>query len=110
GQTLDTLTAAFYGSGEFYQTRGRGRDDAFVQALYLDLLDRTPEQAGLAAWQGLLRSGVSRQAVAQAVLASPEGLTEEIGQLYSWLLHRPADPAGLAAFRAARAQGARGEE
>jgi hypothetical protein len=50
---------------------GAGRD-AFVLALYREVLGRTPEPRGLRYWSGLLFAGARPGVVAQAIWKSPE--------------------------------------
>jgi uncharacterized delta-60 repeat protein len=70
----------------------------FVAQVYLDLLQRQAEPAGLAFWTGLLNQGTSRTDVVRQIEASTEYRQKEVRQLYQQFLHRPADPFGLNAF------------
>ena len=74
-----------------------------VDGLYEDALDRHPDFAGRTYWVGQLRSGVLVNRFGSSVYGSDEfyrraGSSPEsfIAQLYSRILHREADPAGLA--------------
>ena len=67
----------------------------FVAQVYLDLLSRTVDPSGLAAWSSLLDQGASRQFVALAIERSPESVTDSVNLLYAKYLHRQADPQGL---------------
>jgi uncharacterized delta-60 repeat protein len=78
----------------------------FVTQVYLDLLQRRPEPAGLAVWTGLLERGVGLTQVAQGILHSPEYRAVVVQGLYQTLLHRPADPTGLNLFVGTLAAGA----
>jgi hypothetical protein len=69
-----------------------------VAQLYQDLLGRPADDAGLAAWTGLLDQGVSRSQVALAIATSPEYRALEVEGLYRQYLHREADATGLADF------------
>jgi hypothetical protein len=69
---------------------GAGRD-AFVTALYLEDLGRSPEPAGLAFWSRSLAAGVKPRTVALAIYLSPEhrlrvaqGLVAPVGFLTSY--------------------------
>jgi hypothetical protein len=73
-------------------------DRIYVTQLYADLLQRPPDDGGLAYWAGLLDHGVSRQDVTAGIVASPEYKMLEVRHLYTTLLHRDADPPGLQAF------------
>jgi hypothetical protein len=67
-----------------------------VTNLYQGILQRGPEQAGLAFWSGLLNSGVPVSVVASAIATSPEATTIEVTNLYENVLVRAPDPAGQA--------------
>jgi autotransporter-associated beta strand protein len=67
----------------------------FVAQIYLDLLRRPVDPAGLAAWTSLLDQGASRQQVALAIASSPEYRMEQVESVYESLLGRPADTTGL---------------
>ena len=69
----------------------------FVTQLYLDLLDRLPDPAGLAFWAGYLTSGtMNRSQVAQAIFQSPECRNNGVFIIESYLalLNRDPDFAG----------------
>jgi hypothetical protein len=66
-----------------------------VGHLYLDLLHRTPDPAGLSGWTSALNSGTSINAVAQAFVNSTEYRQDLVRSWYLEYLGRPADPSGL---------------
>jgi uncharacterized protein (TIGR03118 family) len=78
GRSRAGLRRAFLHSGERRQVLANlhislgGSNDAFVDSLYLNLLNRQPDARGEAFWIHLLRRGVSRQLVVQGFLDSPE--------------------------------------
>lgn len=67
---------------------------AFVVQLYGQLLDRTPDAAGLTNWVQKLNHGVSRQQVARAIWESVEHRGLQVDSFYQTYLNRQADPAG----------------
>jgi outer membrane protein assembly factor BamB len=71
-------------------------DQAFVMALYEDLLGRDTDHAGLAHWVAALDGGRSKASVAVSVALSDEATTKFISDAYESILRRPADDAGLA--------------
>ena len=72
---------------------------SYVRELYLDLLGREPDPAGLESFTNLLTSGrATREQVAFGILTSQERRELQVRQLYRDLLRREADPAGLAGF------------
>ena len=82
----------------------------FVNQLFLDLLGRPADSAGLAAWTGLLNGGTARAQVVSGILASNEYLTLTVNGLYQQYLRRDADPAGLQSWVAVLGQGATPEQ
>ena len=72
---------------------------------HLALLHRPADQAGAEAWTRALSQGSSRDAVALAILLSPEAEQTTIDGWYRDYLWRPADAAGLQAFTTALQQG-----
>jgi hypothetical protein len=73
-------------------------NERFVTQLYVTLLMRQPDSAGLANWTALLDQGTSRTLVAQAIEQSPEWRTDQVQALYRQFLHRTADSSGLSTF------------
>src|SRR5262249_11900804 len=69
---------------------------AFVNVLYVDVLGRVADVAGVNYWVGLLQAGFTRAQVAAGVWESPEHRGVQVDALYRALLHRPADPLGVA--------------
>lgn len=63
----------------------------FIHDLYLDVLGRGGEPAGVADWQAVLASGVSRDAVAAAFVHSPEAIEQLVESDYAAFLHRPRE-------------------
>jgi hypothetical protein len=68
----------------------------YVTGLYNDVLQRSPDSAGLSFWASQLQSGAqSRQQIASAFWLSPEHRSLQVQQYYQQYLHRSADPTGL---------------
>lgn len=70
--TLGQLADTFVGSAEFRGRYGALPDRDFVNALYVNALDRPADQAGLDFWTAQLAAGVPRSAVVLAFSESPE--------------------------------------
>lgn len=79
----------------------RAAHEAFVAALYRDLLGRTASAAEAAGWVDALGRGMSRHEVATAMTATPEWLTTIINRFYRDTLGREPDARGLAGWVAA---------
>src|SRR5205823_11597650 len=95
GATLEQVTNLFVSSAE-YRLRF-GSDGAFVQSLYLKLLNRTGSPAEVAAWVSMLPS-MGRAGVAASVLASPEYRGVVVRRYYADLLHRGATDAEVSGW------------
>jgi uncharacterized delta-60 repeat protein len=104
GGTYDQMRALILGSAEYLADAG-GTNDAFLTAVYRDLLGRGVDPVGSQGWGQVLGNGVDRGAVAAAILRTHEGTGVEIAGLYQGLLHRAPDPTGLASDIAALHQG-----
>jgi hypothetical protein len=72
------------------------RNQAYVSALYLDLLQRPVDSVGLSYWSTLLDQGTPRTVVAQQLTHSPEYFGTIIRPAYHKFLGREADATGLA--------------
>jgi uncharacterized delta-60 repeat protein len=78
----------------------------FVSQVYLDLLQRPADPAGLAGWSALLNSGQqTSQQVALGIESSQEYHNLVVNNLYGEYLQRSADPVGLSAWSAFLAGG-----
>jgi uncharacterized repeat protein (TIGR01451 family) len=84
-------------------------DAAFVTGLYADVLGRGAAAAEAAGWEQALANGAGRDAVAQAVLTSPEADRQVVESMYATYLQRPADAAGAQYFLAQMQAGLRPE-
>jgi len=98
GGTLTQLEATLLGSQEYFVVHGAGSADGFLEAVYTDELNRMPDSAGAAGFSRQLDAGVSRTAVATAILTSPEGRADEVQLIYQRFLRRAPDRPGTNAF------------
>jgi hypothetical protein len=105
GGTLEQMQAIIAGSDEYFQNRGGGQIDGFLNALYQDALNRPIDPSGLAADEQGLSHGMTRQQVASVVFSSPEYLQDTVTSYYQTYLNRPPDSGGLNAFVAAMEAG-----
>jgi uncharacterized delta-60 repeat protein len=93
GVTPEQVQAAIAGSPEYFQHRG-GTNDAWLNALYLDVLGRPSDPTA----QGLLNAvnqGVSREQAAAFLLGTPEYRARLVTEVYAADLGRPAGPAEI---------------
>src|SRR5262249_37283025 len=86
------------GSVEFFITQGGGTNSGFLNAMYMNALNRPVDNSGLSSWLPLLNAGVQRGSIAFAIVDSTEALNYVVGGFYQKFLHRTADPAGLAGW------------
>lgn len=87
-------------------SQAASQNQAYVTQLYVDLLRRQPDPAGLSFWTGLLNQNQStHQQIAAAFLNSPEYRMQEVQAVYQQFLHRTADPTGLSGWTQYLVQG-----
>jgi hypothetical protein len=98
------VQAKLLASGEYF-TKAGGTNGGFVDALFRDVLGRSADPGGRAAFVSLLDRGRSRYAVAKTLLTSPEGWGHVVDDLYRHFLRRPSDSSGRAFWRARLAAG-----
>jgi streptogramin lyase len=82
----------------------------FIENLYVDLLHRQAEPAGLSFWMEQLGKGASRAQVTLGFEESAEYATNIVDSLYASLLQRAPDQAGLNSFVTLLEQGATVEQ
>ena len=108
GMHIQHMEAGFLASAE-YHARAGGTDEAWVRALYRDVLGREASDADVRTWVAQARlSGA--HAVARGLLYSDEHLAEVLTGYYLWLLGRDIDAVGLRAWTVAIQAGHRTEK
>jgi hypothetical protein len=101
GAGLNQVAGAFAGSAEFGATYGMLSNQAFVDLVYRNVLNRRADPAGAAYWVGQLNTGrLSRGGVMVGFSESSEYRAatrwwNDVVQLYVGLLRRSPDQAGL---------------
>ena len=96
---LDDVSQSFVGSPEFVSTYGSLTDAQFVDLVYRNVLDRSPDQAGYDFWLGQMAAGVSRGQVMTRFSESPEFVAKTAADVdvvvtYRGMLDRQPDQAG----------------
>ncbi len=84
-----------FGSLQAPVTAAAQPNPAFVNQVYLNLLGRPADAAGLAYWSNQLNNGVARTQVVNAIENSSEFRSIEINSIYERFLNRSADGNGL---------------
>lgn len=97
GESLDDVKSLLLGSPEYYNKVG-GTNDAFLEALYQDVLGRNIDPFGEALYKSWLAFGVSRKTIAWTLLKSVESNGEVTEDLYQQWLGREPDTAGKLYF------------
>jgi autotransporter-associated beta strand protein len=105
GGTDEQVASFLIGSPEYFVNRGGGTLTGFINALYLDALNRPADQNALNAWLPPLQTGVSRQQVAVTILGSSEYLGDTVESFYERYLHRAGTTAELHAWVSAMQAG-----
>src|SRR5262249_20174081 len=82
------------------------RNPAFIAQVYLDLLHRSANDTGAAAFLNALNLGVvTRAQVVLSIESSTEYRADQVNAIYEKLLRRVVDPVGLGDFLGFRAAG-----
>jgi hypothetical protein len=88
---LSDVRASLLASADYFNQQG-ATSTGYVQALYRDLLNRSPSAAEVQVWVGQLQNGATRLQVAAAFLASLEYQDQLVQGLYVTYLGRfPTD-------------------
>lgn len=95
GGKREDVAASILGSAEYFQARGQGTEERFLQALYQDVLGREIDPQGQTFFHRLLTEGMSRQAAAGLMLSCPEAQRDAVRRVYAEFLHRPVEGTGL---------------
>lgn len=87
GATLKSVASNFLDSPEFSSRYGALNDNAFVTALYQNVLHRTPDAAGFAYQQNALRTGTDRAQLLVNFSESPENQAALIGVIGNGIVY-----------------------
>ncbi|HEV3003339.1 MAG TPA: CSLREA domain-containing protein [Pirellulales bacterium] len=105
GGTDEQAAAAIISSPEYFQLRGGGTTDGFLDALFHDTLGRPLDPPTRMAFDNFLAAGGTRQQAAAIVFGSDEYRHDLVAGLFEQYLDRPADPSGETFFVGLLAQG-----
>ncbi|MBC3908854.1 DUF4214 domain-containing protein [Undibacterium umbellatum] len=82
GSTLNQVAASFVISAEFKQLYGANiSDNAFLTALYSNVLHRAPDQAGFDYWNGQVSKGMTRADILASFSESAENQVQVIAKI-----------------------------
>lgn len=107
GRSLSNTSAAFATSPEFVATYGPLDNGQFIDLVYRNVLDRSPDAGGRAFWLGRMQAGMIRGAVMIGFSESAEFVTttgtvrpavgneDQLRRLYWAYFNRAPDAAGL---------------
>lgn len=87
GSRDEVVLSHILGSDEYFRKSG-GTNEDWLNHLYADLLNRTPEESGEAVWLNSLAAGATRQQVASLIDMSAERDAIVIGSFYQNYLGR----------------------
>jgi autotransporter-associated beta strand protein len=110
GGTGAQLAAALAGSQEYFQVRGGGTNNGFLQALYQNTLNRALDAAGQASFNQLMASGMSAIQVASVIFSSDEYRSDLVQNFYQRFLDRATDSSGLVNWLSMLQNGATDEQ
>ncbi len=97
GTSDEQVLSAFIGSPEYYQHAG-GTDRAWLEAMYTDLLARTPGTQEVNGWLQALAGGISRSQVALSFATSWEAESLVVQADYQTYLGRQASGAEVSGW------------
>lgn len=81
-ENLNHVAAGFVNSAEFKQMYGANiSDNAFLTAMYSNVLHRNPDQAGFDYWNGRISAGMTRPDILASFSESAENIAQVIGQI-----------------------------
>jgi hypothetical protein len=98
GGTIEGMSQVLVSSPEYFQVRGAGTVQGFLEATFRDALGRQIDPAALTYFEGLMSKGASAADMAAAIFSSDEYHRVRVNSLFEQLLDRPADPGALAYF------------
>jgi uncharacterized repeat protein (TIGR01451 family) len=103
GHGENDLDVQLLTSGEYMATHSSS--SSFVQGLYADVLQRTPDSLEVSGWLAALQATADRALIANSFVNSAEAITNAINVAYMQFLLRPADTLGRNAWLAAEQSG-----
>ncbi len=98
GRSVHGLRVLLLASDEFYHGAG-GTDQAWIERLYQEILQRPVDQSGLAYWLDVLGGGTPRALVAAAIASSDEALDLRVNAHFVEILNRSPTASELNAGR-----------
>jgi hypothetical protein len=110
GATIEQVKASLLGSQEYFQVRGGDTNNGFLAAIYQDVLNRTIDPSGQAAFGQQLANGISTTTVATEIVTSQEAQKDVVDAFYLAFLRRTADAGGESFFVSELLQGTRDEQ
>lgn len=110
GQTVEQLAAVLIGSPEYFQARGGGTNDGFLDAMFLDALGRPIDPGARQFFGAALAGGATTGQVALTILGSSEYFDAVVEDVYLRLVERAADSGGLSFWANQLAHGGRDEQ
>lgn len=109
GLTDEQLDAQLIGTPEYFNHAG-GTNKSWVDQMYFDLLGRSPDQAGEAAWVNALGAGMPRSLAAYGFAASAEREAIIVRNDYQVFLGRQASEMEVAGWVNGFSNGLRNED
>jgi hypothetical protein len=94
----DTNPAAGFTASVTVNVASSTPNQRFITNVYMDLLGRPVDPAGLAKWTQQLDAGTDRVTVVLRIETSQEYLVDQVTKAYMLLLKRAPDPTGLNCF------------
>jgi hypothetical protein len=109
GTTIEQVRAAIIASPEYRQARA-GSDEAFLNALYRNALNRDVDAAARSSFLAALSNGTTRRAIADVIFSSAEYRQNLAQSLYHRFLNRDGEANGVSFWAEQLRLGARDEQ
>jgi hypothetical protein len=110
GGTVEQAEEILTGSPEYFQTRGQGTSDGFLNALYQDAFKRSVDPSGHATFGQALAQGATPAQIAANIFTSIEFRQDLVQSFYQRFLQRTADLGGLSGWLSALQLGTTDED
>lgn len=110
GGTPEQIEAAVAGSGEYFQNRGKGTIDGYLDAIFQDGLGRAVDAGSRKTLDTAFQHGLTTLQIAGFLFTSDEFRVNFLKSAYQTYLHRAGDQQGLAALLDAMKHGLRSDQ
>jgi hypothetical protein len=109
GGSQEQVEALILNSPEYFQSRAKGTNGGFLDALYRDVFSRSLDPVGTKAFGSELAAGVAPKQIADQIFSSAEYRLDLVTGYYARYLDRELDPTGRRTWTELKRAGASNE-